>query len=77
MKAMYCFDAICQKEPFQVQATEISSPYKTFNGFLYAGQWIRIFSGPHIQLAEVYAKVQTSILFLINMTALHHELWLG
>ena len=66
------------KTCFQVQAREIPSPYKTLNGLLYARQWIRIFFGPHIQLAEVYTKVQTSIpFFLTNMTALHHGLWLG
>ena len=49
------------KTHFQVQAREVW-PYETFNGFLYVGQWIRILFGPHIQLVEVYAKVQATVL---------------
>ena len=66
VKAVYCFNTLSMvnlpKPHFQVQAREISGPYKTFNSFLFMGQWIRVFFGPNIQLLEVYAKVQTSLL---------------
>ena len=48
------------KACFQVQTRKILSPYKNLNGLMYVGQWIRIFLGPCIQLAEVYAEAQTS-----------------
>ena len=66
MKAVYCFNAfsnfICQNPQFKVQAGKMSSTYQTLQCLLHSRLGVGVLFHACIQMAEVNAKLQASIL---------------